>query len=264
MTTAYVRSDDAEVAYECEGTGPFLLAIAGRGGTGDRFAGLSAILKDSHTVVRYDRRCCGRSTGDATRPMDLMLEARDALAVLRELGAEQASVFGSSAGAAIALKIAEFYPERITNLIAHEPMVVSILPDAEEWIEFNKRVQALYRTEGMGPALKLLASSMVGLGGPGGPPGPPPGARPGPGGMDYFLGSELMSLSYYRPDLERIKRNNIRLTVTKGLLSRDAYYARTADVISEQVGCPLQVMPGNHIAVETDPGSFAAELRPLL
>ena len=260
MTTAQVQFDDAQIVYEYEGAGPVLLTIAGRGGTGERYAGLSARLSDSYTVVRYDRRCCGRSTGDPVRPMDLLQQARDALAVLQRMGVEQAHIFGNSAGAAIALKIAEAYPERIISLVAHEPMVVSVLPDAADWIAFNQRVDAVYRTEGVGPALRLLASSMVGLSAPPGAPS----RRPGTEGMEIFLGNELMSLSYYRPDLERIKRNKVRLTTTKGGLSEDAYYARTADVISEQVGCPMQVMSGNHIASEVDPITFAAELRDLL
>ena len=264
MTSAQVHTEDADIAYDYEGAGPVLLTIAGRGGTGGRYTGLSAILKDQYTVVRYDRRCCGRSTGDKRRPMDMTQQARDAIAVVSDLGAKQAYILGNSSGASIALRIAEYFPEFILGVVAHEPMTLSVLPDAEDLVAFNKKVDDVYQREGVGPAMKLIASSMVGLSPPAGATNPPPAGRPADDGMEFFLASEFMSLCYYRPDLERIKRNKLGLITTKGRLSQDAYYARTADVIAEAVGCPMHVMSGNHIACVTDPATFAAELRPLL
>ncbi len=264
MTTAQVHTEDAEIVYDYEGSGPLLLTIAGRGGTAARYAGISAILKDEYTVVRYDRRCCSRSTGAKNRPMDMTQQARDAIAVIEHLGAKRAYIFGSSSGSSIALRIAEYYPETVLGMVAHEPMALALLPDAEDWVKFNREVDEVYHTDGVGPAMKMIGRSMVGMQPPAGGPGQPPAGRGADDGMDFFLGSEFMSLCYYRPDLERIKRNKIKLITTKGQMSQDAYYARTADVIGASVGCPVHVMSGNHIACVTDPATFAAELRPLL
>ena len=258
MTTASLHTDDAEIVFDVEGSGPLLLAIPGRGGTAPRYAGISAILRDTYTVVRYDRRCCGRSSGDKTRPMDLTQQARDALAILRQHGASQAYIFGNSAGASIALRLAEFFPEVVAGMVAHEPMTPSILPDRQHWIDFNMQVEQSYREKGAGPAMALLAGAMVGMA----PGGQPP--RPGTDDMDFFLGNEFMSLCYYQPDLERLRRNGTRLIASKGRLSANAYYARSADVVSERTGCPLRVMSGNHIAHLADPTTFAAELRAML
>ena len=255
MKTASVHTDAADLVLDVEGSGPLLLTIPGRGGTAPRYAGISAILKDTYTVIRYDRRCCGRSTGDKTRPMDLTQQARDAVAVLTYLGARQAYIFGSSAGGSITLRIAELYPELVAGMVVHEPMICSILPDRQDWIDFNMRVERVYRAQGVGPAMALLASSMIGMPAPGAQP-----PRPGNDDMDFFLGCEFMSLSANQPDLERIKRNKVPLIVSKGALSGEAYYARSADVVSERVGCPLRVMSGNHIAHLADPPIFAAEL----
>ena len=263
MTTAQVHSDGADIVYDYEGSGPLLLTIAGRGGAGQRYAGLSALLKDDYTVIRYDRRCCSRSTGDKTRPMDITQQARDAVAVVTDLGADRALIFGNSSGSSIALRIAEYYPERVRGIVAHEPMTLSILPDAATWIEFNKTVDEVYHTAGVGQAMALISRNMVGFPAASGP-NQPPDSRSGNDGTEFFLASELMSLCYYRPDLERIKRSQVKLITTKGRLSEDAYYARTADVIGEVIGCPTRVMSGNHIACVTDPTLFAAELRPLL
>jgi pimeloyl-ACP methyl ester carboxylesterase len=255
-----VHTEGADIAFDIEGSGPLLLMIPGRGGTGGRYTGVSAQLKDEYRVVRFDRRCCGRSTGDASRAMDLTQQARDALAIAQALGETRAFVFGNSAGASIALRIAEYFPERVLGVIAHEPMTLSVLPDREDWVDFNRRVDHLYRTEGVPAAMKLLATSMVGLQAPAGVP-----PRPGPeDDMKFFLENEFMSLCYYRPDLDRLKRNGVRLIATKGQLSADAYYARTADVIGERVGCPVRTMSGNHIAHVVDPIGFAGQLRAVL
>lgn len=260
VTTASVVVDGAEIFYDVEGSGPLLLMIAGRGGTGGRYAGTSTELKDAFRVVRYDRRCCGRSSGDPTRPMDLTQQARDAIGIISALGETSAYIFGNSAGASIALRLAEMYPEVPIGMVAHEPMTLSILPDREDWVEFNRQVNQVFHSEGVGPSLKLLATSMVGM-------TPAPGAHPpsrGDEGMQFFFDSEFMSLCYYQPDLDRIRRNGINLIATKGRLSQEAYYARTTDVLGEQVGCPVEVMSGNHIAHIIDPAKFAAELRVLL
>ena len=79
--------------------------------------------------------------------------------------------------------------------------------------------------------------------------------------MGFFLGQEIMSLCYYQPDLERISRNGVNMIASKGELSQDAYYARTADVIGQSLGCPVRTMPGNHIAHVLDPAGFASALR---
>ncbi len=264
MTTAQVHTNDVDIVYDYEGSGPLLLMIAGRGGTAQRYAGISAILRDEYTVVRYDRRCCGRSTGDKRRPMDMTQQAGDAIAVITDLGVNQAFIFGNSSGASIALRIAEYYPERVLGMIAHEPMTVSVLPDAAEWIAFNMKLEKLFHTQGVGSAMKSLSSSMIGVPSPVPNSGQPPGSHSADDAMDFFLGNEFMSLCYYRPDLERIKRNKIKLIMTKGRESGDAYYARTADVIGEGVGCPVRIMSGNHISHVGAPATFSAELRSLL
>jgi pimeloyl-ACP methyl ester carboxylesterase len=260
VSNASVRTDGADIFYDVDGSGPVLLMIAGRGGTGGRYAGISAKLKDAYRVVRYDRRCCGRSTGDPARPMDLTQQANDAIAIISALGETGAYIFGNSAGASIALRLAEMYPRVPIGMIAHEPMTFSILPDREDWVEFDRRVDHVFRSEGTDPALKLLATSMVGM-------TPSAGASPpnrGNEDMHFFLDSEFMSLCYYRPDLDRIKRSGVNLIASRGRLSQNAYYARTADVVGEQVGCPVEVMSGNHIAHVLDPAEFAAELRIIL
>jgi pimeloyl-ACP methyl ester carboxylesterase len=260
LLTREITTDGAGIVYDYEGSGPILLTIAARGGTGARYAGLSTILKTDYTVVRYDRRCCGRSGGDTSRPMDLTQQARDAVAILRDMGADRAYILGNSAGASIALKLAEVYPEVVLGMVVHEPVTICILDDRDALVQFNRQADDLYHREGAGAAGKLLATRMVGM--PQG--GPPGGNRPAGDDADFFLSNEFMSLCYQWPDFDRIKRGGVKLSASKGALSGDAFYARSADAVGAGVGCPVYTLSGNHVAYTTDPATFAAELRPIL
>jgi pimeloyl-ACP methyl ester carboxylesterase len=261
--SAKVRTEGADIAYDYEGAGPLLLTIAGAGGDGKRFSGISAILKDEYTVVRYDRRCCTRSTGDASRPLDMAQQARDAVAIIRNLGAKQAYIFGSSGGGAIACRIAQDSPEVITGLIIHEPSILPVLSDWDEWQQFMAKVEAKVAAEGTKAGMMLFGSSLRGV------PRPSPGPADGPGrplidNVDFFMNQEYRNIGSYRPDMERIRRNRVAMIATSGRLSEDVYYARTAQVLAEQVGCPYRLMSGHHLAYAADPVVFASELRGLL
>jgi pimeloyl-ACP methyl ester carboxylesterase len=258
--TGSVTTEGANIVFDFEGNGPLLLTIAGGGGDAARYAPIAHILADEYTAVNYDRRCNSRSSGDAFAMMDMAQSARDAAAVIRALGAEKAYVFGNSGGANIGLKLAEDLPEAITGLIVHEPPVVGILPDAATWQSFGDNVQATYRNHGIGPAMQLFMSSLVGF-------DPPPGRgdRIGAGpNMDFFIAKEMIPISTYVPNLDAIKRNHVAIVTAAGRRSADAYYARTARLLAERLGCPYAEFPGNHMAFAIEPVAFAAAIREVL
>jgi hypothetical protein len=49
-----------------------------------------------------------------------------------------------------------------------------------------------------------------------------------------------------------------------GRLSEDVFYARTAKVLADHVGCPHRTISGHHLAYAAEPAIFAPELRALL
>jgi pimeloyl-ACP methyl ester carboxylesterase len=162
-TTGKVENEGAELVYDYEGSGPLLLTIPGGGGSAARYADISAILKDEYTVVRFDRRCQSRSTGDATKQLDMAQQARDAAAVTKAMNAGPAYVFGNSSGACIALKLAEDFPELLRGVIAHEPPIFALLPDAVELFAFGDKVVEIFKAQGSGPAMGLFMTKMVGF-----------------------------------------------------------------------------------------------------
>jgi pimeloyl-ACP methyl ester carboxylesterase len=149
-----VRIEGADIVYDWVGRGPLLLLIAGGNGDGMRYGRLAAHLAGEFTVVSYDRRAECRSNGDATVDLDLAQQARDAKALIQAMGAKSAYVFGNSAGANIGIKLAEDHPEVITALIAHEPPVMSILPDAEEYLRFVDEVHETFLAQGAPAAMR--------------------------------------------------------------------------------------------------------------
>ena len=74
-------------------------------------------LADRHTVVLYDHRCNGRSTGAPVTSMTWDNLTADADALRETLGFERWAVLGHSFGGHVALEYALRYPDRVTQLV---------------------------------------------------------------------------------------------------------------------------------------------------
>ncbi len=74
-------------------------------------------LADRHTVVFYDHRCNGRSTGAPVTSMTWDNLTADAEALRDTLGFERWAVLGHSFGGHVALEYALRYPERVSQLV---------------------------------------------------------------------------------------------------------------------------------------------------
>ena len=74
-------------------------------------------LADRHTLVFYDHRCNGRSTGVPVTSMTWENLTADADALRETLGFERWAVLGHSFGGHVALEYALRYPERVTRLV---------------------------------------------------------------------------------------------------------------------------------------------------
>jgi proline iminopeptidase len=74
-------------------------------------------LADRHTVILYDHRCNGRSTGAAVESMTFENLTADADALREALGFERWAVLGHSFGGHVALEYVLRYPERVSQLI---------------------------------------------------------------------------------------------------------------------------------------------------
>jgi proline iminopeptidase len=104
--------DGAELWTAVSGTGPPAVCLHGGPGLWDYLAPLAALLDDTFTVIRFDQRGCGRSTGDG--PFTIAQAVADADQVRAALGFDRWAVAGHSWGAELALRYAARHPDRTT------------------------------------------------------------------------------------------------------------------------------------------------------
>jgi hypothetical protein len=74
------------------------------------------------------------------------------------------------------------------------------------------------------------------------------------------------NVTNYLPDVEVIKQNGVRVFVAVGKWAQErrTWYAQTASILSEQLGCELVTFPGHHGSFMDMPVEWAATLRRVL
>lgn len=252
-TYATLENEDCTLHYWYQGGGPLLVLIAGGGGNGEIWNAITPLLARHYTVAAFDRRGNLRSRllEGKGQPLNVPQQARDVVAIIRDMGYEKAYVHGNSGGGLIALQLASTYPQYIEAVIAHESPTTAILPDAPEKLDFNASVYDTWRKHGSTAAWKAF-SKMVGFSFDG-------RNIPHETG-DYFFEYEYLIFGLYTPDLDRIRRNRVSIAVAKGEESKEAFYARTVDRQAEIIGCEKLIFPGHHLAFATLPQEYGPVL----
>ncbi|MFD1540606.1 alpha/beta fold hydrolase [Nonomuraea guangzhouensis] len=251
--------------YEVRGSGPALLLIPGSNGDADLFAAAADLLADHYTVISYDRRGFSRSTLD--EPMETEwgeTHADDARRLLETVAAEPSYVFGSSAGAVVGLALISQSPDLVTRLIAHEPPLADVLPDASEWRAFFEEVYDTYRRESAGRAMQMF---MAGI-------GADMLQRPTDidpelinrlsGNLDFFLRQEVRQAPGYRPDLKALDAQQERIVMAGGRDSRQHFPYRPSAALAGRWGKHVADFPGDHTGYWSQPVEFAATLADVL
>jgi proline iminopeptidase len=112
-----MRIRDVSLYVDVVGHGYPLLLM--HGGPGLDHVSLTPFRKlaDRHTVVFYDHRCNGRSSGAPVTSMTFENLTADADALREELGFERWAVLGHSFGGHVALEYVLRYPKRVSQLV---------------------------------------------------------------------------------------------------------------------------------------------------
>src|SRR5689334_3827463 len=159
MTTTHILdTPEAGIAYDVHGPLPSAdgrppLLMIGQPMTADGFATLASLLPD-RTVVTYDPRGLGRSTRrDGRDDNSPTVQATDVHAVIEALGAGPVEVFASSGGAVTALALVAAYPGDVSKLVAHEPPIDTVLPDADAAQRARAGVRDAYEARGSGAGM---------------------------------------------------------------------------------------------------------------
>lgn len=270
LTTGSLRVNGATLHYEARGQGPLLLLIPGGTGGAASFDGVVDGLAAEYTVATYDPRGMSRSALDDPDAEQRVAEhADDAFRLLHLLSPDKpARVFGASSGAIVALHLLTTRPQHLERVVAHEPPVVEVLPDAAEHRELITRVQATFRTQGLMPAMAVFAAGLKKDGDTAEPKAeielPPQAAaraRQTMADLPYFIGRIVPGFMSYVPDIRRLEALSDRLVLACGQDSRGELPYRPAAFLAERLGTELQHFPGGHTGLTTHPAEFGELLR---
>ena len=288
-TTDRLAVPGGKIYYEVRGSGPLLLVI-GQPMTSGSFAPLADVLATDHTVVTYDPHGLGESTiDDRSLPVTAEIEAEDLAAIIDAVGGGPADVFASSGGAVAGLALATRHPDKVRTLIAHEPPLPELLPDAPYAQAVIDDIVDAFRAGGPGAAWGKFVP-LVMHDGPIPEGGIPPTTWPPPGQHtaddadqdadaaqappersekqqaddELFFLRMLKPLNLYQADIDALRSGAPRVVLAVGESSRGELARRSADALAERLGTPAVTFPGHHAGFMADPAGFATKIREVI
>jgi pimeloyl-ACP methyl ester carboxylesterase len=285
----------ARLFYEVRGSGPLLLVV-GQPMTSAPFGPLADLLADRYTVLTYDPHGLGQSTvDDPSVDVTPEIQAEDLARLVDAVGGGPADVFASSGGAVTGLALAARHPDKVRTLVAHEPPVAELLPDAPHVRAVVDDIEDAYRASGSGAAWGKFVALVV-HDGPVTEAGVPAATWPpegqdsagaedrdgaGAGGADagqvppvptekqqaddalFFL-RMLKPFTRYQPAIDALRSGRPRVVIAIGETSRGEVATRSALALAERLGTPPANFPGDHGGFMADPPAFANALREVL
>ena len=285
MTTHTLRTADADIVYDVRGTLPTSdgrppLLMIGQPMTAEGFGTLASHFAD-RTVVTYDPRGLGRSTRrDGRVDNTPTVQAEDVHALIEALDAGPVELFGSSGGAVTALALVAAHPGDVSTLVAHEPPLIPVLPDAAAAERARAGVRQAYEAKGSGAGMAafIVMSSWQGeyTDDYFAQPAPDPAMFGLPTEDDGSRGDVLLSdvswpVSGYQPDVEALVAAPTRIVIGVGEESQGTFTGRTAVATAELLGQRAAVFPSHHggflggeHGYAGQPEAFARRLREVL
>jgi pimeloyl-ACP methyl ester carboxylesterase len=284
-TTHTLQTAGAKIVYDVHGPLPAAdgrppLVMIGQPMTAGGFDTLASHFPD-RTVVTYDPRGLGRSTrSDGRVDQSPNVQANDVHAVIEALGAGPVDMFASSGGAVTALALVAAYPDDVVTLVAHEPPLIPVVPDAEAAERARAGVRDVYEAKGSNAGMAAFIAMTSWRGEFTDEYFAQPPADPVAFGMpadddgsrdDPLLSDRSWAISSYRPDVDALAAAPARVVIAVGEESEGAFTGRTSLATAELLGQQATVFPSHHggfIGNESgyggQPEAFARKLREVL
>jgi pimeloyl-ACP methyl ester carboxylesterase len=285
MTTQTLETAGADIVYDVDGPLPTAdgrppLLMIGQPMDASGFRTLSSYFPD-RTVVTYDPRGLGRSIRNDGRVDNVpTVQAEDVHAVIETLGAGPVEMFASSGGAVTALALVVAYPNDVTVLVAHEPPLVPVLPDAEAAERAMTQFREAYVAKGWGAGMAAFIAMTSWQGEFTDEYFAQPTPDPAQFGMpaddngsrdDPLLSDRSSAVTGYRPDFDALIAAPTRIVMAVGEESRGTFTGRTSEATAERLGQQATVFPSHHggfVGGESgyagQPEAFAKKLRAVL
>ena len=286
MTTMHMlKTDGADIAYDVHGPLPTAdgrppLLMIGQPMDASGFGALTSHFPD-RTVVTYDPRGLGRSTrADGRVDNSPTVQATDVHALIDALGAGPVEMFASSGGAVTALALVAAYPDDVTTLVAHEPPLIPVLPDAVAAERARGAVRDTYQANGRNAGMAAFVAMTSWHGEFTDQYFAQPAADPAALGMpteddgsrdDPLLSDRSWAVSSYSPDVDALAAAPTRVVIAVGEESGDTFTGRTSLAAAELLGQHATVFPSHHggflggeYGYAGQPEAFARKLRDVL
>jgi pimeloyl-ACP methyl ester carboxylesterase len=282
--THTLETPDVDLVYDVAGPLPTAdgqppLLIAGHPMTAEGFFTVAEYFPD-RTVVFYDPRGVGRSErkdGRTERSPDL--HAADLHALITEIGGP-VDIFASSGGAVNSLALVADHPEDVRILVAHEPPLIALLPDAEGALAAEKGYQDAYHQRGFGAGMAQFIAMTSWEGEYTEAYAAQPPADPAMFGMpteddggreDPLLSGTANGITSYRPDVAALTAAPTRVVIGVGVESRKTLTGRTSEATAALLGQDTVEFPSHHggflggeFGYAGQPEAFAVRLREVL
>jgi pimeloyl-ACP methyl ester carboxylesterase len=189
-------------------------------------------------------------------------------------------MFASSGGAVTALALVAAYPTDVTTLVAHEPPLIPVLPDAGAAERARAGFRDAYQAKGSGAGMAAFIAMASWRGEFTDEYFAQPAPDPAQFGMpteddgcrdDPLLSDRSWAVSSYHPDLAALTAAPTRIVIAVGEESQGTFTARTAAATAELLGQQPTVFPSHHggfiggeFGYAGQPEAFARKLRDVL
>ncbi len=285
MRTHKLQTTEADIVYDvhgplptADGRPPLFMIAQPMDASG--FSTLTSYFPD-RTVITYDPRGLGRSIRkDGQVDNAPTVQADDVHAVIEALGVGPVEMFASSGGAVTALALVLAYPNDVTCLVAHEPPLLALLPDAQAAERAQAGVRDVYEAKGSSAGLAAFIAMTSWRGEFTDDYFARPAPDPAQFGMtteddgsrnDPLLSDRSWAVSSYRPDFDTLTAAPTRIVIAVGEESAGTVTGRTSEATAELLGQHPTLFPSHHggfmggeFGYPGQPEAFARRLRDVL
>src|SRR5204862_7666947 len=147
------------------------------------------------------------------------------------------------------------YPNDVNCLVAHEPPLISVLPDAQAAERARAGVRNAYEAKGSGAGMAAFIAMTSWQGEFNDDYFARPAPDPAQYGMsteddgsrdDPLLSDRSWAITSYRPDVDALAAAPTRVVIAVGEESRDTFTGRTAIATAALLGQQTAVFPSHH------------------
>ncbi|HEY7526025.1 MAG TPA: alpha/beta hydrolase [Candidatus Limnocylindria bacterium] len=256
---------------------PLMLIGSPMGASG--FETLAGFFAD-RTIVTYDPRGAERSSkDDPSTESNPGQHADDVHRIIQAVGGP-VDLFASSGGAVNALALVANHPDDVRILIAHEPPLAAVLPDADNAKAAVRAIGETYQQRGFGAGMAHFMAVTAHRGEIPDGFAEQPAPDPAQFGMpteddgsrnDVMLYQNIVNTTHYQPDFDALRNAPTRIIVAAGEESQGEMANRGAYAVAKALGTEVVVFPSHHggflggeFGWGGQPEAFAAKLREVL